>query len=213
LSHRAAHRVPKTAAAFTDSDTNSDDDAVTFSEMYAKFSLSLDSITDSWARRGEPRSSFDDECYTDDACPQGQGERRVSTNAAAFVDPNSDDDPVTFSEVYAKFSLSSDSITDSGTGRGEPRSSLDDEYYTDDVYPQRVSAFLSPMELRPSSISTAFIVLHASSETNLSDADSNAEEDLETPPLGTPSSSLPSLDPVHHDDLNRSLQVDAKPWR
>ncbi|KAJ7859768.1 hypothetical protein B0H14DRAFT_2745939, partial [Mycena olivaceomarginata] len=113
----------------------------------------------------------------------GQGERMVSTNAAAFVDPNSDDDPVTFSEMYAKFR------------RGEPRSSLDDECYTDDAYPQRVSAFLSPMEFRPSSISTAFIVLHASSETNLSDADSNAEEALETPPLGTPSSSLPSLDP------------------
>ncbi|KAJ7343766.1 hypothetical protein DFH08DRAFT_810318 [Mycena albidolilacea] len=204
-------RISTNAAPFVD--PNSDDDPVTFSEMYAKFSLSSDSITDSWARRGESRSSFDDECYRDDAYPQRQGLRRVSTNAAAFVDPNSDDDPVTFSEMYAKFSLSSDSITDSGTGRGEPRSSLDDECYTDDAYPQRVSAFLSPMEFRPSSISTTFIVLHASSETNLSDAESNAEEALETPQLGTPSPSLPSLDPVHHDDLNRSLQVDAKTWR
>jgi hypothetical protein len=201
------------AAAFADSDTNSDDDAVTFSEMYAKFSLSSDSLTDSGAGRGEPRSSLDDECYTDDAYPQRQGAHRVSTNAAAFVDPNSDDDAVTFSEMYAKFSLSSDSLTDSGTGRGEPRSSLDDECYTDDAYPQRVSAFFSPMEFRPSSISTAFIVLHASSETNLFDADSDAEEALETPQLDTPDSSVPSLDSVHHDDLNRSLEVDAKPWR
>jgi hypothetical protein len=129
--------------------------------------------------------------------------RKVSTKAAALADPHSDDDAVTFSEMYAKSSLSLDSITDSGIGRGEPRSSLDDECYTDDAYPQRVSALLSPMEFRPPSISTAFIIL---SETNLSDADSDADtrEALETPQLDTPSSSLPSLDPVHHDDSTRS---------
>ncbi|KAJ7343763.1 hypothetical protein DFH08DRAFT_871242 [Mycena albidolilacea] len=129
-----------------------------------------------------------------------QAVRRVSTKTAALA-PHSDDDAVTFSEMYSKSSLSSDSITDSGIGRGESRSSLDDECYTDDVYPQRVSAFLSPMEFRPPSISTAFIIL---SETNLSDADSDAEEALETPQLDTPSSSLPSLDPVHHDNSTRS---------
>ncbi|KAJ7859771.1 hypothetical protein B0H14DRAFT_2745951, partial [Mycena olivaceomarginata] len=139
----------------------------------------------------------------DEVAPSLLHVRRVSTKAAALFDPHSDDDAVTFSEMYAKSSLSLDSITDSGIGRGEPRSSLDDECYTDDAYPQRVSALLSPMEFRPPSISTAFIIL---SETNLSDADSDADtrEALETPQLDTPSSSLPSLDPVHHDDSTRS---------
>ncbi|KAF8212832.1 hypothetical protein K438DRAFT_1805146 [Mycena galopus ATCC 62051] len=138
--------------------------------------------------------------------------RRLGKGKAPAIDLGSDcesDDDI--SEAPARLRISSHTYCGAQTEEVEkvPRPSFDNEKcYTDDVYPQRLSSILGPMEFRPPS---SMLIFHPGSEsqTSLSNADSDRDDVSVAPELETPSSSLYS---IHDEDVAATgTNLDAEP--